>query len=41
MSPPTNVYQGAQPGTFFFDVQNSLRNFAGDTLSGTIFGNNG
>lgn len=41
MAPPTNVYQGAQPGTFFFDVQNSLRNFAGDTLSGTIFGNNG
>jgi hypothetical protein len=38
MSPPTNVYEGAQPGTFFFDVKNSLRQFAGETLTGTIFG---
>ena len=41
MSPPTNVYEGAQPGTFFFDVKNSLRQFAGETLTGTIFGNGG
>jgi hypothetical protein len=41
ISPPTNVYEGAQPGTFFFDVKNSLRGFAGETLTGTIFGNGG
>jgi hypothetical protein len=40
MAPPTNVYEGLQPGTFFFDVRNSFRTFAGDVLTGTIFGNN-
>jgi hypothetical protein len=39
MSPPTNVYTGLQRNSFFFDVQNSLRNFAGDVLTQTIFGN--
>jgi hypothetical protein len=40
MAPPTNVYEGLQPATFFFDVRNSFRTFAGDVLTGTIFGNN-
>jgi hypothetical protein len=41
---PTNVYfpkQNTGPygnSQFFFDVQNSLRNFAGDTLTGLIGG---
>lgn len=38
MSAPTNVYSNPPGGQFFFDVQNSLRNFAGDTLSGLFFG---
>ena len=38
MSTPTNVYNNPPGGQFFFDVQNSLRNFAGDTLSGLFFG---
>ena len=44
MSAPTNVYfptQNTGPygnSQFFFDVQNSLRNFAGDTLTGLIGG---
>lgn len=33
---PTNVYSNPVGGQFFFDVQNSLRDFAGDTLSGFI-----
>ena len=39
MSAPTNVYQIPNNGSrFFFDVQNSLRNFVGDSLGNTIFG---
>lgn len=44
MPPPTNVYfptQNTGPygnSTVFFDVQNALRNFAGDTLTGLIGG---
>jgi len=38
LSPPTNIYTGAQQNSLFFDVRDSLRNFTGDTLSGTIFG---
>jgi hypothetical protein len=44
MTPPANVYFPKQnTGAFgnsniFFDVQNSLRNFAGDTLTGLIGG---
>lgn len=36
MSAPTNVYSDQIGGQFFFDVHNSVRNFAGDTLSGFI-----
>ena len=36
--PPTNVYQIPPGGQFFFDVQNSLRNFGGDVLSNFFFG---
>ena len=35
---PTNVYNYTPGGQFFFDVKNSLRNFAGDILSGYILG---
>jgi hypothetical protein len=44
MPPPSNVYfprQNTGPygnSQFFFDVQNSLRNFAGDALTGLIGG---
>jgi len=38
MSAPTNVYNIPPGGQFFFDVQNSLRNFAGDVLTGFITG---
>lgn len=38
MSDPTNVYSVPAGGSrIFFDVRNSLRNFAGDSLSGIIF----
>jgi hypothetical protein len=33
---PTNVYNIPPGGQFFFDVQNSLRDFAGDVLTGLI-----
>ena len=36
MSAPTNVYTFPPGGQFFFDVQNSLRTFAGDVLTNTI-----
>ena len=36
MSEPTNVYNNPPGGQFFFDVHNSLRNFAGDTLTGLL-----
>jgi len=38
MRPPTNVYQIPPGGQFFFDVQNSLRNFGGDLLAGALGG---
>jgi len=45
MPPPTNIYLHDPNGTtfglhnsFFFDVQNSLRNFGGDTLTGLLGG---
>lgn len=38
MTQPTNVYNNPPGGQFFFDVQNSLRGFAGDSLSGLIGG---
>jgi hypothetical protein len=38
MPPPTNVYTIPPGGQFFYDVQNSLRNFAGDVLTGFITG---
>jgi hypothetical protein len=38
MPAPTNVYQIPQGGQFFFDVQNSLRNFGGDLLAGALGG---
>lgn len=38
MREPTNVYNITQQNLFFFDVKNSLRDFAGDTLSGLIGG---
>lgn len=40
ISPPTNVYEGSQPGQLGYEVQNSLRNFVGDTLTNTIFPKN-
>lgn len=41
MSAPTNVYQIPNNGSrFFFDVQNSLRNFVGESLNNTLFGGN-
>lgn len=36
MREPTNVYKNVKGGQFFFDVKNSLRGFAGDTLTGLI-----
>jgi len=37
MSAPRNVYdQNYQENQFFFDVQNSLRGFAGDSLGGMM-----
>lgn len=36
--PPTNVYDSPPGGQFFFDVQNSLRNFGGDILGGILGG---
>ena len=37
MSEPTNVYKRPSNGSsFFFDVRNSFRDFAGDSLSGLI-----
>ena len=36
--PPTNVYDSPPGGQFFFDVQNSLRNFGGDVLGGILGG---
>ena len=38
MSPPTNVYdpRNTGAGNFFFDVQNSLRDFGGDALGGLL-----
>lgn len=36
--PPTNVYDNPPGGQFFFDVQNSLRNFGGDVLGGLLGG---
>jgi hypothetical protein len=38
MREPTNVYNITQQNLFFFDVRNSLRDFAGDTLTGLIGG---
>lgn len=38
MRSPTNVYDNIPGNRFFFDVQNSLRSFAGDTLTGFIGG---
>ena len=38
MTQPTNVYNNPPGGQFFFDVQNSLRGFAGDSLTGLIGG---
>lgn len=38
MREPANVYNITQQNLFFFDVRNSLRDFAGDTLSGLIGG---
>ena len=38
IEPPTNVYDNLPPSSLFFDVQNSLENFAGSVLTGLITG---
>ena len=38
MREPTNVYNSPPGGQFFFDVKNSLRDFAGDVLGGLLGG---